>query len=121
MNIADKMIEYRDTRESEILGHIDSDNLVVIVTEILSWLKLEGKREQWIEQGKRITLKPMELNMNYPWCKDLIKILQADNALAEVFCIDGKTLTFRDGISHEYMHEARTLANEKYNPPMIIG
>lgn len=121
MNIVEKMIEYRDTQNAEVFGSIDSENLTVIVTEILSWLKLERKREIWIEQGKRTSLKPLELNMNYPWCKDLIKILHGNNSLAEVFCIEGNYFSFKDSITSGYIHEARLLADEKYNPQMIIG
>ena len=121
MNIVDKMIEYRDSRKTEIFDCIDSDNLTVIVTEILSWLKLERKREIWIEQGRKTTLKPMRLDMNYPWCNDLVKILEKDNAFSKVFCIKGKGMVFKEGIEPEYIHEARLLAYEKYNPQMIIG
>ena len=121
MNIVDKMIEFRATRNVEGLDGIDSDNLIVIVTEILSWLKLERKREIWIGQGKKAVHKPLELNMNYPWCNDLVKILQGDNSLAEVFCIEGKCFSFKSSVTSEYIHEARRLADEKYNPQMIKG
>ena len=120
MNIVEKMIEYRNTRKPDILGPIESDNLIVIVTELLTWLKLERKREIWIEQGRRIRHKPLELNMKYPWCKDLSDILHEDNLLAEVFCIQGKSLTFKESITPEYIHEARLMAYEKYNPEVII-
>ena len=121
MNIVDKMLEFRDTRKPEVFSHIDSENLIIIVTEILSWLKLERKREMWIEQGRKTSLKPLELNMTYPWCRDLANILQDDNDLAEIFCIDGKYVSFRDSVTTSYMHEARLIAYEKYNPQMIIG
>ena len=77
MNIVEKLIEYRSTRKAGILD-IESDNLIVIVTELLSWLKLERKREVWIEQGRKAKLKPLKLNMSYPWCIDLANILQED-------------------------------------------
>ena len=124
MNIVDKLIDYQKTRNPEILGvstKIDPDNFIVIVTEILSWLKLERKRELWQEQGKKVKNKPMELNTKYPWCNNLVEILESENALAEIFCVEKNELYFKDGISDEYIHEARLLAYEKYNPPMVIG
>ncbi len=124
MNIVDRMIEFRRTRESDIFGvlpMVESGNLIVIVTEILAWLKLERKREIWVEQGKKIHNKPLELNMNYPWCKDLARILESDNSLEDVFCIEDGCLHFKNDVSDEYIHEARRLADEKYNPQMIIG
>lgn len=121
MNIVDKLIEYRNTRNADIFGSIESDNLIVIVTELLSWLKLERKREIWIEQGRKTKLKPLKLNMSYSWCNDLVKILQADNLLAEVFCVEDRSVTFKDSIASEYIHEARRKAYDNYNPEMIMN
>ena len=121
MNIAEKLVEYRNTRKGNIFGSVNSDSLVVIVTELLAWLKLERKREIWIEQGRKIKHKPLELNMNYPWCKDLSKILQEGDPLAEVFRIEGRFLDFKENITPEYIHEARLIAYEKYNPEMIVN
>ena len=124
MNIVNKMIEYRETRKSELFGAseiFDQESFIVIITEILSWLKLERKREIWIEQGRKTKLKPMKLNMNYAWCNDLVKILQMDNPLSEVFSIENGCMTFKEGISDELIHNTRLLADEMYNPQMVIG
>ena len=122
MNIVDKLIEFNKARDKTILGapsDIEQRSLVVIANDILAWLKLERKRELWIEQGKTITNKPMELHMDSPWCIDLDRLLNEDNPLAEVFCIKDKCLTFKESVSDDYIHEARALAYEKYNPQMI--
>ncbi|MCR5344723.1 MAG: hypothetical protein K6E46_01530 [Lachnospiraceae bacterium] len=124
MNIAELLIDYRNTRNDIVFGDvssIDKENLIIIVTELLSWLKLERKREIFIEQGRKTKLKPMELNMNYPWCKDLEKLLSADNSFSELFDISNNALLFKECVSDEYAHESRVLADEKYNPQMIIG
>lgn len=123
MNIVEKMIEFKNKRQVEILdvsSEYTIDNLIVIITEILSWLKLERKREIWISQGRKTKLKPMELNMNYPWCNDLVMMLQGSNALSVIFCIKGSSMVFKDEIPDDYIHEARRLADEQYNPQMII-
>lgn len=122
MNISDRLVEFNNARDTATLGvisDIEQRTLVVIANDILEWLKLERKRELWIEQGKAITHKPLELNMDYHWCKDLERILNEDNPLAEVFCIKDNCLTFKDSVSDDYIHEARALAYEKYNPQMI--
>lgn len=124
MNIVDKLIEYKNTRDVMVLGElpmVGTENLIVIVTEILSWLKLERKREIWQEQGRKTKNKPLELNMNYPWCNDLVKIMETDNQFSAVFSIEKNSLMFKDCLSDEYIREARSLAYEKYNPQMIIG
>ncbi len=56
MSIVDKLIDYQKNRDASAFGsgqQINPENLIVIVTELLSWLKLERKREIWQEQGKR--------------------------------------------------------------------
>lgn len=124
MNIADKLIDYENTRNIEIfsdLPMVDTEDLIVIVWALLSWLKLERKREIWQEQGKKQRFRPLELNLDYPWCNALVSILKADNSLAEVFCVNGRHLTFKDSVSPEYIKEARRIADEKYNPQAIIN
>lgn len=124
MNIVELLIEFRNTQRKEILGDVDwieQDNLNVIAIEILSWLRLERKREMWIEEGRKTSQKPMELDMKYPWCNDLVKLLQKESPLSDVFCVNGKQVDFKDDISKESIHELRRLAYEKYNPQPIIN
>ena len=124
MNIVEKLLEYRNKRDVSLLGcssEFEAENLIVIVTEILSWLKLERKRELWIEQGRKNTLKPMNINPSFPWCRDLLKLVCEDSIIAEVFSVEGNCLQFRNDISEEYRREARRIADEKYNPQMVIG
>lgn len=121
MNLVEKLLDYRNNRNSEIFENVKKDNLTVIVTELLSWLKLERKREIWIEQGKKTCLKPLELNFNYPWCNDLVEILNGDNCFSEVFYVSEKKLYFKENVDQNYIQEARRLAYDMYNPEMIIN
>lgn len=124
MNIVEKLIEYRDTQNSAVLGDVsnaDNEELNVIAIEILSWLKLQRKRELWLKQGRKTSLKPMELNMSFPWCKTLVGLLQSNNVFSEVFSVDANSLDVREDVSEEIAHEMRCSADEKYNPQMIIG
>ncbi len=123
MNIVEALIIYRNTQSTVALGDVsnaDNEELNVIAIEILSWLKLQRKRELWIEQGRKTSLKPMELNMSFSWCKTLVGLLEKDNVFSEVFSVDGDSLNFREDISEEIIHEMRVAADEKYNPQMII-
>ncbi len=124
MNIARILFEFREKQELKILGDVpdtDMETMNIISIEILSWLRLERKREMWIEQGRRTAHKPLELNMNYPWCTKLLDILQSENALTDVFCIEGNMFNFKAGVSDEYIHESRVIAYEEYTPKLIIG
>lgn len=124
MNIVELLLQYRTNSNSDVFGcipKIDSENLLVITIELLSWLKLERKREQWLEQGRKTNFKPLKLNMSYPWCKDLESLLREETVFSDVFTLNQNCVSFKDSISEEYIHEARILADEKYNPQMIIG
>ena len=51
MNIVEKLMAFRDSQDIAQLGMdtcINLENLNVIAIEILSWLKLQHKRELWI-------------------------------------------------------------------------
>jgi hypothetical protein len=123
MNIAEKLLLFLETFDVTILlGNvkIERENLNVIVIDVLSWLKLERKREIWIEQGRTIQHRAMSLNMQHQWCKDLVKLVQEEPCFSEVFVIESDMLTFRNDISEEYIHEARRIAYERFNPSIMI-
>ena len=54
----------------------------------------------------------MKLNMNYPWCIDLVKILQVENLFSEVIIIKDNYLMFKDDVDPDYIREARFLAEK---------
>ena len=91
MDSIERMLEYLKTRDKELLVpcdyDIDEKTLTVIVTNILSWIKLEKKRELWKSQGRRAENKPMEINVKYPWCASLCKLVEVDGLFKEIFCI----------------------------------
>lgn len=119
MNIVEKLIQFRknqDIEELNITFCFDKENLNVIVMEILSWLQLQHKRELWIEQGRKASLKPMAISLEYTWCNDLEKYLQQDNALSSYFSIKNNVLDFKESISAETAHILRAYAYENYEP-----
>lgn len=123
-NIAEMLLEYWDTADKSVLGihqEIKKEDLDAIVLGLLSWLKLERKREIWIEQGRKTKLKDMELFSDAPWCSKLIELTQGDTELARVFSAKGYRLNFKDEIPIEYRKEARHMAYTRYNPPLFIN
>lgn len=124
MNIADKLLEFRRKQNTALLishHQADIENLNVIAIELLAWLKLEHKRALWISQGRKTTLKPLELNYNYPWCNELKAYIQDEPVFANVFSIEGKYLNFKDELPDSYKNETRRTAFDNYNPGMITG
>ena len=94
MNIVDKLLEYMETKnQKNLLSKIEMSDyeLNVVVVNILSWLKLEHKRSIWISQGKKNCHKALEVDMQYPWCVNLCKIVEKEKLFHDYFSIkDGK-------------------------------
>lgn len=124
MNIVDCLLEFDKEQKKDMLVKNDDCDIIdirVIVSELLSWMKLQYKRVLWIESGRKISLKPLSLNMSYPWCQTLCKYIETQDLFKEVFIVyDGK-LNFRTDLSEEYIMYAFKTAYEKYNPQMIVG
>lgn len=118
VNIVDIIIECYETGTSKdlYLQEYSSIDVRVVMIELLAWLKLEHKREIWINDGKKASLKPLLLNDNYPWCRDLKAIIAKENILSQYFSINGDEFDFVDSIPEEYRTQARERAFEYYNP-----
>lgn len=119
MNVVENLIEFRMTQDIKVLNVtdcFDKENLNVIVIEILSWLQLQRKREIWIEQGRKASLKPMPIFPECPWCCELKEYMQQDNVLSNYFIIANNTLDFKPDISEEVAHNLRVYAYENYEP-----
>ena len=122
MSIFEIMLEYLETRNKELLVtkdiEIDTETLTVIVIDILTWLKLEKKRELWKAQGRPGKNKPLELNMKYPWCVKLCELVEQEEAFKEYFCIENSKFDFADNVSLEERSIIRAFVYENYNPTM---
>lgn len=66
--------------------------------------------------SKEASLKPLLLNDNYPWCRDLKAIIAKENILSQYFSINGDEFDFADSIPEEYRTQVRERAFEYYNP-----
>ncbi len=117
--IVERMIEYLKTRDKELLlpeeYDIDANNLTVIVTNVISWLKLERKREIWKSQGRKADNKSLELNDKYPWCVALRDLVEW-GLFKDYFCVRESKFDFLETISQEEKSAIRTYAYDNYNP-----
>lgn len=120
MDIVSRLMSYREN--SDIKSIIKSDiaieqhNLNVIVIEILSWLKLEHKRSIWVSEGKRISLKPLKINLQYAWCVDLKKLVEQEIMFQKYFKIEKGEFSFSDDITEHERKIIRQNAYENYTP-----
>ena len=86
--------------------------------ELLAWLKLEKKREKWISEGKRSSLKPLELKSDYDWCNLVQQIIDQETIFSEIFEIDDNKLYFKSTVAEELKNQLRKDAYLLYNPPI---
>lgn len=120
MDTIDRLLEYMETRDEDILIEntlINKFDLCVIVMKILSWLKLEHKRTIWISQGRKNCLKPLELNVQYPWCAKLCEMVENEKVFHDYFSIKDSNFNFSDAVSEEDRVKAREKVYHNYNPP----
>ena len=119
MDIVAAMLKYMEVKDKRILVkniQISDYELTVVVVKILSWLKLEHKRSIWISQGKRNRFKPLEVDMRYPWCANLYKLVENESLFQDCFFIKNSKFGFLDSVSEEDRRKAREKAYQNYNP-----
>jgi hypothetical protein len=119
MDIVGAMLKYMEVKDKRILVkniQISDYELTVVVVKILSWLKLEHKRSIWISQGKRKRFKPLEIDMRYPWCANLYKLVENESLFQDCFLIKNSKFSFLDSVSEEDRRKAREKAYQNYNP-----
>ena len=119
MDIVGAMLKYMEVKDKRILVkniQISDYELTVVVVKILSWLKLEHKRSIWISQGKRNRFKPLEIDMRYPWCANLYKLVENESLFQDCFFIKNSKFVFLDSVSEEDRRKAREKAYQNYNP-----
>ena len=114
-------IRYLDTQIpfTEYVTIKDKSKLNTICFDLLSWLKLEKKREKWITEGKRTCLKPMEVKREYG-CRDLlIQLVEKEPLFNELFEFNGKEFYFKDTVPGDVRSQIRADAFSMYNPQPI--
>ena len=120
-DIVKKMIEYLNTQDISIICNKTSipEKTVIntAIIELLSWLKLEKKRENWIEEGRKTKLKPLELNYKYEWCIFLKKLIIEESEFNELFEIKENLLYFKESVPATLQSQIRAEAYALYNPP----
>lgn len=119
MDIVAAMLKYMEVKDKRILVkniQISDYELTVVVVKILSWLKLEHKRSIWISQGKRNRFKPLEIDMRYPWCANLYKLVENESLFQDCFLIKNSKFSFLGSVSEEDRRKAREKAYQNYNP-----
>lgn len=120
MILIDKLLHYFETKDRKILIttdlQISNADLHVVVIKILSWLRLEHKRTLWIAEGRKTCLKPLDIDIRYPWCADLSILVDNEKLFHDTFSIKDGKFDFSDAVSEEERKMAREKAYQKHVP-----
>ena len=114
MDVIDDLLDFVETGAAcgwlaaveQQIGHL---RLRVIAIKILSRLK---------SQHRFPKIRPLELNLSYPWCADLQDHLMGQPKFAALFVVSEGAMDFHGSISDDVRREIRARANERYNPPL---
>ena len=60
--------------------------------------------------------KPLEIDMRYPWCANLYKLVENESLFQDCFFIKNSKFGFLDSVSEEDRRKAREKAYQNYNP-----
>lgn len=91
----------------------------VMVSNVLSWLSLGYKRELWKKEKNYIKQKPLDINLNYPWCQLLKNLVETDPRFQKHFFISDKYFDFRESVTEEERVNAMKLVYDKFPKKMI--
>lgn len=120
MILIDELLHYYETKDRKILIttnlQIENADLHVVVIKILSWLRLEHKRTLWIAEGRKTCLKPLDIDMRYPWCVDLSTLVEKEKLFHDTFSIRDRKFDFLDSVAEENRKSAREKVYLQYIP-----
>lgn len=120
ISMIDELLHYYETKDRKILIttelQISNTELHVVVIKILSWLRLEYKRMLWMTEGRKTCLKPLDINIRYPWCADLSTLVDKEKLFHDSFSIKEGKFDFSDAVSVEDRKIAREKVYRKYIP-----
>lgn len=120
MSMIDELLHYYETKDRKILIttdlQISNADLHGVVVKILSWLRLEYKRTLWIAEGKKTCLKPLDIDIRYPWCANLSTLVDHEKRFHDSFSIKDGKFDFLDSVSEEDRRTAREKVYRNYIP-----
>ena len=100
--------------KSEHINKYEHGTIYTMSLSLILWLRLEYKRTEWRKEKKYVTLKPMSLNMKYPWCQALNDMVTSEEIFSQYFCIIDNKLEFKDSVPEEERMTARKWAYDNF-------
>ena len=101
MKIIEMMNDFVSNNSNELMNELKCDDekmLMVICTNLLSWLNCDYKK---LKADKYKYHKPMTLKPEYDWSIKLIKLIINNNELSNLFVINDNNLDYNPRLSDE--------------------
>lgn len=118
MDIVDNMLKFFENGSREELlentNCISTQDLRIVVINILSWLRLEHKRSIWMKQGRITQNKPLILSTNAKWCNNIYALVNNEERFKKYFTIKDGKFMFADPISEEERERIREKVYKDY-------
>lgn len=97
------------------------NSLILIVDNILSWLRLGYKREMWKKEKTYVKQKPLDINLKYLWCKILKELTETNPSFSEYFCITDRQFDFRERVTAKERIVVMKLVYDEFQPKQLIN
>ena len=121
MDLIEKMINYINT-DDNIFVDVKCDDISdfnVAIINLLEWLKLQYKRQIWLEEGKKDFRKPLSIPLDTSWGCLLANVL-ISTEFNNYFDIDVDKITLSSKMSEDEKKAIYKRAFDGYNPIKYI-
>lgn len=101
MKIIEMMNDFVSSNSNELMDVLKCDDekiLMIICTNLLSWLKCDYKK---LKDNRYKYHKPMTLKPEFNWTNKLTEILITNNELSSLFVIKGNELDYNPALSYD--------------------
>lgn len=116
MKIIEMMNNYVSNNSNELMHELqcnDEKMLMVICTNLLSWLSSDYKK---FKNNKYKYHKPMILKLEYDWTNKLIEFVTNNNELSNLFVINNNSLDFNPKLSEDNKIKIIKFVGNNYEP-----
>jgi hypothetical protein len=116
MKIIEMMNNYVCNNSNELMHELqcnDEKMLMVICTNLLSWLSSDYKK---LKDNKFKYHKPMTLKLEYDWANKLIEFVANNKVLSSLFVINDNSLDFNPKLSKDNKIKIIEFVGNNYVP-----
>lgn len=118
MEIVDDFFTFlQNGKNEELLRNpqsITTQDLRIVVINILSWLRLEYKRSMWMKEGRKTKHKPLDIHSSGRWHENIRMLLETEEKFQKYFMINEHNFMFSDDIQEGEREKIREKVYNNY-------